>query len=105
MGWHARAARAQVTALVEREELRVEVRDDGIGGARGGYGTGLGGLEDRVAAVGEGAEGAAGKRSQPLHPTGALPRNGARPGISSGSLDAPGDLRTRRRPAPRCADG
>jgi signal transduction histidine kinase len=49
---HARAARAQVTALVEREELRVEVRDDGIGGARGGYGTGLGGLEDRVAAVG-----------------------------------------------------
>jgi GAF domain-containing protein len=49
---HARAARAQVTAVVEREELRVEVRDDGVGGARGGYGTGLGGLEDRVAAVG-----------------------------------------------------
>jgi GAF domain-containing protein len=49
---HARAAGAQVTALVERGELRVEVRDDGVGGARGGHGTGLGGLEDRVSAVG-----------------------------------------------------
>ena len=49
---HARAAGAQVTGLVERGELRVEVRDDGVGGARGGHGTGLGGLEDRVAAVG-----------------------------------------------------
>jgi signal transduction histidine kinase len=49
---HARAAGAQVTAVVERGELRVEVRDDGVGGARGGPGTGLGGLEDRVSAVG-----------------------------------------------------
>jgi signal transduction histidine kinase len=49
---HARAAGAQVTARVESGELRVEVRDDGIGGARGGHGTGLGGLEDRVAAMG-----------------------------------------------------
>jgi GAF domain-containing protein len=49
---HARAAGAQVTALVDRGELRVEVRDDGIGGARGGHGTGLGGLEDRVTALG-----------------------------------------------------
>jgi GAF domain-containing protein len=49
---HARAGGAQVTARVERGELRVEVRDDGVGGARGGHGTGLGGLEDRVAAVG-----------------------------------------------------
>ena len=49
---HARAAGVQVTALVERGELRVEVRDDGIGGARGGHGTGLGGLEDRVSALG-----------------------------------------------------
>jgi GAF domain-containing protein len=48
---HARAAGAQVTALVERGELRVEVRDDGVGGARGGHGTGLGGLEDRVSAL------------------------------------------------------
>ncbi len=29
---HARAARAQVTARVERGELRVEVRDEGVGG-------------------------------------------------------------------------
>jgi len=48
---HARAARAQVTARVERGELRVEVRDDGVGGARGGHLTGLGGLEDRVSAL------------------------------------------------------
>jgi signal transduction histidine kinase/putative methionine-R-sulfoxide reductase with GAF domain len=48
---HARAAGARVTARVERGELRVEVRDDGVGGARGGHGTGLGGLEDRVSAL------------------------------------------------------
>jgi signal transduction histidine kinase len=48
---HARAKSARVTARVERGELRVEVRDDGVGGARGGYGSGLGGLADRVAAL------------------------------------------------------
>jgi signal transduction histidine kinase len=48
---HARAAGAQVTARVERGELRVEVCDDGVGGARGGFETGLGGLEDRVSAM------------------------------------------------------
>jgi signal transduction histidine kinase len=48
---HAQAAGARVTARVERGELRVEVRDDGVGGARGGHGTGLGGLEDRVSAM------------------------------------------------------
>jgi signal transduction histidine kinase len=49
---HARANRATVTAAVDRGRLRVEVRDDGVGGARGGDGTGLGGLADRVAALG-----------------------------------------------------
>jgi signal transduction histidine kinase len=49
---HARAARATVTARVENGELRVEVCDDGVGGARGGHSTGLGGLEDRVSALG-----------------------------------------------------
>jgi signal transduction histidine kinase len=48
---HARAAGARVTARVERGELWVEVRDDGVGGARGGHLTGLGGLEDRVSAL------------------------------------------------------
>jgi signal transduction histidine kinase len=48
---HAHAASASVTARVESGELRVEVRDDGVGGARGGRGTGLGGLEDRVSAL------------------------------------------------------
>ena len=49
---HARAARAQVTARVEDGELRIEVCDDGVGGARGDHTTGLGGLEDRVSALG-----------------------------------------------------
>jgi signal transduction histidine kinase len=49
---HARAAGAEVTARVEDGELRVEVRDDGVGGARGDHTTGLGGLEDRVSALG-----------------------------------------------------
>jgi signal transduction histidine kinase len=48
---HARATGAEVTAHVERGQLRVEVRDDGVGGARSGHGTGLGGLEDRVSAL------------------------------------------------------
>jgi signal transduction histidine kinase len=49
---HAAASGAQVKAAIEHGQLRVEVSDDGIGGARGGYGSGLGGLEDRVAALG-----------------------------------------------------
>jgi signal transduction histidine kinase len=48
---HARASRVEVTAQLRRGELRVEICDDGVGGARGGHGTGLGGLEDRVAAL------------------------------------------------------
>jgi signal transduction histidine kinase len=49
---HAGAARAEVTARVEGGELWVEVRDDGVGGARGDDTTGLGGLEDRLSALG-----------------------------------------------------
>jgi signal transduction histidine kinase len=48
---HARAARAAVTARVQDGELRIEVRDDGVGGARSEHGTGLEGLEDRVSAL------------------------------------------------------
>jgi signal transduction histidine kinase len=48
---HARATSASVTARVQRGELRVEICDDGVGGARGGPDTGLGGLEDRVSAM------------------------------------------------------
>jgi signal transduction histidine kinase len=48
---HARADRAGVLARFERGELRVEVCDDGVGGAQGGDGTGLGGLQDRVSAL------------------------------------------------------
>ena len=48
---HARAQRAAVTAHVDDRTLRVQVRDDGIGGARPD-GSGLVGLADRLAVLG-----------------------------------------------------
>ena len=47
---HARAGRAAVMTRVEGGTLRVDVRDDGVGGARRD-GSGLVGLADRVAAL------------------------------------------------------
>ena len=47
---HSAAERAEVSAHVEHRMLLIEVRDDGIGGARAG-GAGLVGLADRLAAV------------------------------------------------------
>jgi signal transduction histidine kinase len=49
---HARADCATVKARAERGELRMEICDDGIGGADPEHGSGLVGLSDRVAAVG-----------------------------------------------------
>jgi signal transduction histidine kinase len=49
---HAGADGATVTARTERGELRLEIRDDGIGGADPGRGSGLVGLNDRVEALG-----------------------------------------------------
>jgi signal transduction histidine kinase len=53
---HARATRAEVTAAEEAGRLRISIADDGIGGADPGAGTGLGGLVDRLAALGGGLE-------------------------------------------------
>jgi signal transduction histidine kinase len=47
---HARAEHARVTARIEDGTLGVQVRDDGIGGARRD-GSGLVGLADRLAAI------------------------------------------------------
>jgi signal transduction histidine kinase len=47
---HARAGRAEVTARVEDGTLRVQVRDDGVGGARPD-GSGVRGLVDRLAVL------------------------------------------------------
>ena len=47
---HARAGRAAVTARIQDDTLGLQVRDDGVGGARPG-GSGLTGLADRLAAV------------------------------------------------------
>jgi signal transduction histidine kinase len=48
---HAQANRAEVRASLDDAVLRLEVRDDGIGGAQTG-GSGLVGLSDRAAAFG-----------------------------------------------------
>jgi signal transduction histidine kinase len=48
---HAHAQHAEVTARIEHRMLAVHVRDDGVGGARPGGGSGLIGLADRLAAV------------------------------------------------------
>jgi PAS domain S-box-containing protein len=50
---HARATRASVVIGLDAAELSVEVRDDGVGGARAGSeGSGLSGLVDRLGALG-----------------------------------------------------
>jgi signal transduction histidine kinase len=49
---HSHASGVRVTAVCAREQLTVEVTDDGIGGAAAGAGTGLRGLADRVEALG-----------------------------------------------------
>ncbi|MFG1926511.1 sensor histidine kinase [Cryptosporangium sp. NPDC048952] len=49
---HARPSHISVTGAVQRSTLTVEVRDDGIGGAKPGDGSGLIGLVDRVDARG-----------------------------------------------------
>ncbi|MEA2150005.1 MAG: hypothetical protein QOD69_1835 [Solirubrobacteraceae bacterium] len=48
---HARAGSAEIAAVVDGAVLRLEVRDDGVGGARSDRGSGLLGLRDRAAAL------------------------------------------------------
>jgi signal transduction histidine kinase len=48
---HARASSARVAAVVDRGVLWLEVRDDGVGGARADGSSGLVGLRDRAAAL------------------------------------------------------
>ena len=48
---YARASAVRVTAAEVYGRLRVEIRDNGIGGARSADGSGLAGLQDRVAAL------------------------------------------------------
>ena len=49
---HADAREVQVTVQAAEQRLRVEVSDDGVGGAEPSGGSGLTGLADRVAALG-----------------------------------------------------
>jgi signal transduction histidine kinase len=48
---HARASSAQITVVVDGGVLALEVRDDGVGGARSDASSGLLGLSDRAGAV------------------------------------------------------
>jgi signal transduction histidine kinase len=48
---HAEASEVTIRAILDGDELRLEVSDDGRGGATSGGGSGLIGLKDRVAAV------------------------------------------------------
>ena len=49
---HAQAARVEVAANAENDTLCLSIRDDGVGGADTGKGSGLIGLVDRVEALG-----------------------------------------------------
>jgi signal transduction histidine kinase len=51
VGKHSKATAVTIRAWIENGELRVDVADDGIGGADPSRGSGLRGLADRVAAV------------------------------------------------------
>jgi signal transduction histidine kinase len=51
VGKYSKATAVAIRAWIENGELRVEVADDGIGGADPLRGSGLRGLSDRVAAV------------------------------------------------------
>jgi signal transduction histidine kinase len=49
---HAQASRVAVAVEQETDTVRMVVRDDGVGGARVGSGSGLTGIADRVSAIG-----------------------------------------------------
>ncbi len=49
---HAQASVVEVSAEATNTHLRLVIRDDGIGGAAAGKGSGLTGLIDRVEALG-----------------------------------------------------
>ncbi|MGO9156446.1 sensor histidine kinase [Mycobacterium sp.] len=49
---HAQASEVRVTVETEGPTVRLSIRDDGIGGADSGRGSGLSGLADRVEALG-----------------------------------------------------
>ena len=48
---HAHARRAEVTARIDDGTVQLQIRDDGVGGAMRGAGSGLVGLADRLAAL------------------------------------------------------
>jgi signal transduction histidine kinase len=49
---HAKATQARVTVVLASDQLRIEIADDGVGGADPRHGSGLRGLADRLATTG-----------------------------------------------------
>jgi signal transduction histidine kinase len=49
---HAKAARIEISLTTRDASLLLSIRDDGVGGASPGRGSGLAGLADRVEALG-----------------------------------------------------
>jgi signal transduction histidine kinase len=49
---HAQASRVEVSLATRNGSLMLAIRDDGVGGADAGQGSGLVGLQDRVEALG-----------------------------------------------------
>jgi len=93
IGKHAQATRATVSIRAQDGVLRVEVADDGVGGAELGHGSGLQGLEDRVGALDGRLE---------LHsPPGAGTRLTARIPVDAAPAPALEQPAARRRRAPR----
>ena len=70
---YAAATRAVVQVGIEQDQVVVEVRDDGVGGADPFAGTGLPGLGDRVEALG-GTFWVESPRGQGTHVRAVLPR-------------------------------
>jgi signal transduction histidine kinase len=102
VGKHSEATQATVAVTVVGEEVEVVVKDDGVGGAELGNGSGLQGLEDRVGAL-EGCVdidspaggGTTVMATIPLNATVAGPATPERPALSEDQIRALAERRRR----------
>ncbi|WP_432994784.1 DUF4118 domain-containing protein [Dactylosporangium sp. CA-233914] len=85
---HARATLASVIVAAQDERVMLSVRDDGVGGARCGTGTGIIGLRDRVEALG-GRLSVRSPLGEGTTVTAEIPVGDVHPAAGSGSRSAP----------------
>jgi signal transduction histidine kinase len=102
VGKHAEATQATVAVTVVGEEVEVVVKDDGVGGADLGNGSGLQGLEDRVGALdgcvdidSPAGSGTTVMATIPLDATAAGPPTPERPALTDDQLRALAERRRR----------